>query len=652
MTDISRIQELTKLLNHYRNEYYNKNNSEISDQEYDRLFDELKEKEDKTGFCLANSPTQSVGYLVQSKLQKSVHEYPMLSLDKTKSPDELQKFVGDREAIIMLKMDGLTVCVTYEDGMMVKAETRGDGTIGEDITMNAKTFSNLPLTIPYKEKLVVLGEAIIDYDTFYKINSKLSDDKKYKNPRNLCSGTVRQLDGKICAERNVRFVAWRLVEGSKSYCFQERLCELESYGFEIVQWIKYPKNNVIDQLQNAKTTAESLRIPIDGCVVSFSNISYMESLGATSHHLRGQLAFKYAEDQESSILREIEWSMGKTGNLTPVAIFDPVELAGTTVTRASLHNISIMKDLDIKVGANVTVVKKNEIIPQIIECDSDIAEFEIPDTCPVCGGKTAIVKDIDTEVLICTNPDCKGKLLGRLTHYVGKNALNIDGLSEATLEKFMELGWLYQLSDIYALDSHKDEIVKLDGFGKKSAEKLLAAIEKSKNTSLERYLYGLSIPLIGRSKSKFISRAFLGSYVKFIEAVEKGYDFTKFDDFGEAAHQSIYAWYEYYKNSEEARIPVLLDIENPKSISVASDGKDLFGRLFVITGSLNHFSNRNELVEEIERLGGKVSGTVSAKTNYLINNDAESNSSKNKKAKELGVPIISEEDFIQLIKQR
>lgn len=649
MKDISRIKELTRLLNHYRNEYYNKNNSEISDHEYDRLFDELKEKEDKTGFCLANSPTQSVGYLVQSKLQKSVHEYPMLSLDKTKSPDELLKFADGRKSILMLKLDGLTVCITYENGVLVKGETRGDGSIGEDITENVKTFCNVPLTIPYKKKLVVFGEAIIDYNTFYEINSELPDDKKYKNPRNLCSGTVRQLDSKICADRNVKFVAWRLVDGSQSNYFSERLCELESYGFEVVSW-SLLAGNIEEQLMSMKKDADEIGLPIDGCVVSYTDISYMESLGATSHHLRGQLAFKYAEDQESSILREIEWSMGKTGNLTPVAIFDPVELAGTTVSRASLHNISIMKDLDIKVGANVTVVKKNEIIPQIIECDADVAEIEIPDLCPVCGGKTAIIKDNDTEVLICTNPDCKGKLLGRLTHYASKGALNIDGLSEATLKKFMELGWLNQLSDINTLDSHKDKMIKLDGFGKRSADKLLAAIEKSKNTTLERYLYGLSIPLIGKTASKTISKHFTGDYAKFIEALENKFDFTQLDDFGSTMNKSIYSWYAKYSDSEDAYIPILLEFDKPKEIAATDKTKDLTGMVFVITGSLTYYTNRNELVEEIERLGGRVSGSVSVKTSFLINNDIESGTGKNKKAKELGVPIITEVQFNDMVK--
>lgn len=648
MTDISRIKELTKLLNHYRNEYYNNNNSEISDQKYDKLFDELKEKEDKTGFCLANSPTQSVGYLVQSKLQKSVHEYPMLSLDKTKSSDELLKFAGGRKSILMLKLDGLTVCITYENGVLVKGETRGDGSIGEDITENVKTFCNVPLTIPYKKKLVVFGEAIIDYNTFYEINSELPDDKKYKNPRNLCSGTVRQLDSKICADRNVKFVAWRLVDGSQSNYFSERLCELESYGFEVVSWSLFA-GNIEEQLMSMKKGADEIGLPIDGCVVSYTDISYIESLGATSHHLRGQLAFKYAEDQESSILREIEWSIGKTGNLTPVAIFDPVELAGTTVSRASLHNISIMKDLNIKVGANVTVVKKNEIIPQIIECDADKSDFEIPDACPVCGGKTVIVKDIDTEVLICTNPDCKGKLLGRLTHYSSKNALNIDGLSEATLEKFMELGWLNQLSDLYTLGSHKDEMIKLEGYGKRSADKLLAAIEKSKNTTLERYLYGLSIPLIGKTASRTISKHFTGDYAKFIESLENKFDFTQLNDFGSTMNKSIYGWYAKYSDSEDAYIPMLLEFDKLKEIAATDKTKDLTGMVFVITGSLTHYSNRNEVVEEIERLGGKVSGSVSVKTTYLINNSLESNSGKNKKAKELGVSIISEEEFMSMI---
>ncbi|EXG87718.1 DNA ligase, NAD-dependent [Clostridium sp. ASBs410] len=648
MTDIERIKKLTKILNHHRNQYYNKNNSEISDQEYDMLFDELKEKEDKTGFCLANSPTQSVGYLVQSKLQKSVHEYPMLSLGKTKSPDELLKFIGERDAVLMLKLDGLTVCLTYDNGVLIKAESRGDGMIGEDITENAKTFCNIPLTIPYKNKLVLFGEAIIDYNTFHEINNELPDDKKYKNPRNLCSGTVRQLGSKVCADRKVKFVAWRLVEGSNSNNFLVRLNELDDYGFDVVP-LRLMGEDILSQLQNMRITAEIHDYPIDGCVVSFTDTDYMESLGATSHHLRGQIAFKFQEDQETSILRDIEWSMGKTGNLTPVAIFDPVELAGTTVSRASLHNISIMKDLNIKVGANVTVVKKNEIIPQIIECDADKTDFEIPDTCPVCGGMTVIVKDNNTEVLTCTNPGCKGKLLGRLTHYSSKNALNIDGLSEATIEKFMKLGWLNQLSDIYTLDSHKEKMVKLDGFGKKSADKLLAAIEKSKNTTLERFLYGLSIPLIGKTTSKSISKQFYGDYSKFIDALESKFDFSQLDDFGSTMNKSICNWYGRYRDSEDACIPMLLDFEKHSMESNLGNMVDLTGNIFVITGSLEHYSNRNELTAEIERYSGKVSGSVSAKTSFLINNDSLSMSGKNKKAKELGIPIITEAQFKSML---
>lgn len=645
---INRIKELTKLLNYYRNEYYNKNNSVISDQEYDKLFDELKEKEDKTGFCLVNSPTKTVGYLVQSKLQKSVHAYPMLSLDKTKSPNDILKFTDGRQAVMMLKLDGLTVCLTYDNGELIKGESRGDGTVGEDITENTKTFCNVPLTIPYKGKLVVFGEAIIDYNTFYEINGELPDEKKYKNPRNLCSGTVRQLDSSVCSNRKVKFVAWRLVDGSNNDNFFIRLNELEDYGFDVVPW-QVIGNDVLSQLQNMRITAETYDYPIDGCVVSFTDIPYMESLGATSHHLRGQIAFKFQEDQESSILREIEWSMGKTGNLTPVAVFDPVELAGTTVSRASLHNVSIMKGLNIKVGANVTVVKKNEIIPQIIECNANAADFKIPGTCPVCGGNTSIIKENDTEVLTCTNRGCKGKLLGRLTHYVSKNALNIENLSEATIEKFMEKGWLTNLSDIYTLHEHNSEMMVIDGFGKKSTEKLLAAIEKSKTTTLERYLYGLSIPLIGRTASKTIGKYFKGDYSKFIEALEDRFDFSLLEDFGSTMNKSIHDWYEKYCDTEDAYIPMLLDFDIPKVNSDNGDSVDLTGKVFVVTGSLFNYANRNELVAEIEELGGKVSGSVSAKTNYLINNDSMSTSGKNKKAYELNIPIITEEEFLKLI---
>lgn len=1037
MTDIERIKELTHLLNHYRNEYYNNANSEISDFEYDRLFDELKQKEDETGFFLANSPTRTVGHTVQSKLQKSKHEYPMLSLDKTKSSDAIVKFVENRKALVMLKLDGCftgntkismydgsikkikdikegdlvlsfdentnkicsgrvkkkylnglkpfevwnrlilydkdlngnrntvtctnnhkfytksgfiksgdlnigdsvyvynrsisrnqksillgmllgdghfvnrnikskkpkleihyaktknndddtilhkinqcfsfcngkisnttsgyskykdnmtllnlhvmnvpdylydkqnqlrcgitftedickklsplalaiyylddgskiqckndgcdvfsiknscllhtnrhklenvqilsdylnfigisnnirlekecknqeygdgyiiyidtfgtekffdmiskyipkqfrerklglknkwqnceevqwweddsfeelvetkiidktngcdiwksqagrnyrresydleidethtyfangfavhncTAAITYKNGKMSKAETRGDGSIGEDITENARTFSNLPLEIPYKGKLVVFGEAIIDYPTFNSINKNLPEESKYKNPRNLCSGTVRQLDSKVCAERNVRFIAWRLVEGSESSSFIKRLDELDVYGFTTVGRVLFVKEIIDIQLERAKEKAEERGIPIDGCVISFDDVTYGESLGMTGHHLRSQIAFKYDEDRETTVLHDIEWSAGKTGVFTPVGIFDSVELAGTTVSRASLHNISIMKDLNIRVGAEVTVVKKNEIIPQIIECDSESPEFIIPDYCPVCGNRTQIVKENDTEVLMCTNENCKGKLLGKLTHFVSKSATNIDGLSESTLEKFIELGWLNSFKDIYFLKNYVSEMSTMSGFGKKSVKKLMESIEKSRSITLDRFINALSIPLIGRTASKDIAKACQWDFNNFrtIIDLEAENAFIGIAGFGKEMNRSLCNW--WCENKKMAvELAGLFIFEEPNKSII--NKTDLSGKVFVITGSLEHFANRDELKERIDSMGGKVSGTVSAKTSYLINNDVNSASGKNKKAHELGIPIISEEELLKML---
>lgn len=649
MTNIERIKELTQLLNHHRNEYYNNANSEISDYEYDRLFDELKQKEDETGFCLANSPTRTVGYTVQSKLQKSKHEYPMLSLDKTKSSDDLIKFVGDRKALIMFKLDGLTVAITYSNGKMIKAETRGEGSIGEDITENARTFSNLPLEIPYKGKLVVFGEAIIDYQTFNNINKNLPEESKYKNPRNLCSGTVRQLDSKVCAERNVRFIAWRLVEGSESNSFMNRLDELNRCGFETARRLWFKKQIIDTQLDVAKHEAEKLGQPIDGCVISFDDVAYGESLGMTGHHLRSQIAFKYDEDRETTTLCDIVWSAGKTGILTPVAIFDPVELAGTTVSRASLHNISIMKALNIRVGAEITVVKKNEIIPAVIECDSDKPEFSIPDICPICGDRTQVVKENNSEILMCLNENCKGKLIGKLTHFVGKSAANIDGLSESTLKKLMELGWLKKFKDIYSLHEHVAEMKVLSGFGEKSVKKLMESIEKSRIITLDRFINALSIPLIGRTASKDIAKACAWDFHNFmmIMDLEAENAFIGIDGFGKEMSRSLRGWWRGNKDMAMELVK-LFTFEKPEKSS--SSEADLSGKFFVITGSLEYFENRDAAKERIEALGGKVSGAVSAKTSFLVNNDENSSSSKNKKARELGIPIITENDLLKILK--
>lgn len=650
MDKIERIKELVKELNRYRDAYYNESRPTISDAEYDKLFDELQSLENKTGIIMSNSPTQTVGYEVKSQLEKIKHEYPMLSLDKTKSVDELNKFVGDKDAIVMLKLDGLTVAVTYENGIMIKAETRGNGSEGELITSNAKTFVNLPTTIPYKDKLVVFGEAIITYDDFKTINNKLSEDEKYKNPRNLVSGSVRQLNSQICVERNVKFIAWRLVEGSDNNDFYQRLLELKSYGFDIVPTAFYDSCKIKQILEEAHQVAADEKIPIDGCVVSYRNVKYMDSLGATSHHMRSQYAFKYTDEEAETTLLDIEWSMGKSGQLTPVAIFEPIELEGTTVSRASVHNVSILTKLDLQVGDAVTVYKSNQIIPQIRENLSsknrEVSYIKLPSYCPVCEHQTEMIKDNDTEVLMCTNPYCKGKLLGRLSHFVSKKGMDIDGLSEETLRRFIDLGWLKNIFDIYCLPVHFDKLSKMDGFGMRSVAKLQNAIENSKTTDLRHFIAALSIPNIGTSQSKELAKVFK-TWDDFSAAGFGDYDFSQLDGFGEVLNKNIHTWFKTMY--DEDRIGQLI-----RNVTIVNDKEDissdkLSGKLFVITGSLNHYKNRDELKNILETNGAKVGNSISSKTSYLINNDINSNSSKNKKAKQLNIPIITEEEVMEMI---
>lgn len=651
MEKVERIKKLTKELNKYRDSYYNDSKSLISDYEYDNLYDELQKLEDETGLSFANSPTKTVGYEVKSELKKVKHEYPMLSLDKTKSVDDLNKFVGDKEAIIMLKLDGLTVAITYENGMMVKAETRGDGAVGELITFNAKTFVNLPTTIPYKKKLVVFGEAVITYDNLKKINASLPDSEKYKNPRNLVSGSVRQLNSKTCAERNVKFVAWRLVEGSNSNDFYERLMELKSYGFEVVPTKFYNKYRIEQILEESHQVSFDEKLPIDGCVVSYTDVDYIESLGATSHHLRGQYAFKFYDEEVETTLLDMEWSMGKSGQLTPVAIFKPVEIDGTIVERASVHNVSILTELDLQIGDTITVYKANQIIPQIKENLSakgrESTYVEIIGYCPVCGDPTEIKKDNDTQVLMCTNPHCKGKLLGRLSHFVSKKGMNIDGLSEETLKKFIDLGWLNNIFDIYNLHVHFDELSKMDGFGARSVKKLQDAIEKSKTVDLQHFITALSIPNIGTSQSKELLKRFK-TWEEFEKAGFGSYNFANIEGFGSVLNKNIHTWFNTMWN--EDKIGELVKIIAFATDDNSAKSDKLNGKTFVITGSLTHYPNRDTLKSAIESMGGKVSGSVNKNTFALINNNVNSTSSKNKKAKDLGVQIITEEQFIELVK--
>lgn len=655
MDKVRRIKELTKQLNQYRNFYYNDSVSEVSDREYDDLFDELKQLEEETNIVMANSPTHTVGYEVKSKLEKVKHSHPMLSLDKTKSVDDLKKFAGDKDCMLMCKMDGLTVLFTYENGELIRAETRGNGEEGEIITHNARVFENIPLHIDYTGHLEIEGEAIITYDDFEKINSKLPENEKYKNPRNLVSGSVRQLDSNIAAQRHIKFIAWKVpktIDSRSDKYFAKKLEQVKELGFDIVPYLIYFEDTIENRIALLKNTAKELGYPIDGLVMTYNDITYGESLGTTGHHPKHSLAYKFYDDIYPTRLLDVEFTMGKTGVLTPTAVFEPVEIDGTMVERASLHNISIMKSLGIvSKYQEIGVYKANMIIPQIEYAEKiDLASVKesicIPNVCHVCGWNTERVKDNDTEILICTNPDCKGKLLGKLSHFVSKNAINIDGLSEQTLQKFIDLRWLESFKDIYYLSDHKEEMYKLNGFGKKSVDKLLESIEKSRNTTLDRFIYGLCIPLIGRTASKVIAKEFNNQAEEFYDIWCHSYDFTKLDDFGDTMNNSMqdfirdnYRWIAEFIGEFIFREP-----DNNGNVKQVLESK-----IFVITGSLKAYKNREELVSVIERNGGKVSGSVSAKTSYLINNDVTSTSGKNKKANELGIPIISEGEFIQMI---
>lgn len=654
MDSINKIKSLIEELNSYRNAYYNNSDSLISDKEYDDLYDQLFTLEKETNIILSNSPTQTVGYEVKSKLKKVKHNHPMLSLDKTKSIKDLEKFTRDKDCVLMLKMDGLTCSLTNIDGVLSAAETRGNEIEGEDITHNAKVFSNIPHKTPFADELIVDGEAIITYETFRKINENIPPNEvKYKNPRNLASGSVRQLNNKIAKERNIEFVAWKCIKGLNENSFSEQLHQLLHLGFDVVPHRFIPKSSSSEYIEKIveelKSEAKNCDYPIDGLVITYDDIAYGESLGQTEHHPRHSLAFKFYDEEVVTTLRNVEWSMGKTGTLNPVAIFDPVQIEGTEVSRASIHNVSIVKNLKLGINDEITVYKANMIIPQIRDNLTRSNTLEIPQVCPICGSITEIRKDNDTEVLYCTNLNCKGKLLGKLSHFVSKNAINVDGLSEATLEKFIELEWLTNLIDIFYLDVNKEEMYKLDGFGKKSVDKLFKNIEKSKNTTLDRFIYSLSIPLIGRTASKEISKYFNGDYEKFYNSWMYQFDFTQLKDFGSTMDYSITNYGKHNFKLVNDLAKEFNFIVPDKNEQIENKNNNIKDKTFVITGSVNHFKNREELKEKIELLGGKVSGSVSAKTDYLINNDVASQTGKNKKAKELGVQIISEEEFISMI---
>ncbi len=652
MEKLIRIKRLIKQLNEYRDSYYNEARPVVSDAAYDRLFDELSELEKDTGIVYANSPTQTVGYVVKSELEKVKHSHPMLSLDKTKSVDDLVKFAGEKDCILSLKMDGLTCLLTYENGELVQAETRGDGEVGELITHNAKVFDNIPLTIDYKGHFEIEGEAIITYDDFNKINESLSEDKKYKNPRNLASGSVRQLDSKIASQRHIKFIAWKVPTEVASNSFINRLQYAAELGFDTVPFLPIRGNSnaefiniVIEQLQRR---ANERNFPIDGLVATYNDITYGESLGMTGHHPKHSIAFKFYDEEVETVLKNIEWSMGKIGSLTPVAIFDPVEIDGTMVERASLHNVSILTKLDLQIGDTIIVYKANQIIPQVKENlsakDRESAYIRIPSQCPVCESSTQIVKENDSEVLMCTNPHCKGKLLGRVSHFVSKKGMDISGLSEETIKKFIELGWITEITDVYNLGQHYDRLSTMSGFGKKSVNKLRKSIENSKTVRLDKFITSLSIPGIGTSQSRELAKVF-NTWDDFRDASVGCYNFTQIDGFGDVLNKNIHSWFKDVSCIAEQ----LASLMTFKTEEKRNTDNSLDGKSFVVTGKVFRFRNRDEIKSEIEKQGGKVTSSVTKSTYALINNDIESNSSKNKKAKELGVQIINEDQLIEML---
>lgn len=648
-TKIQRMKELIPILREAAKAYYQESRDIMSNLEYDRLYDELADLEKATGVILSGSPTQQVGYEVLSELPKETHETPMLSLDKTKSVEDLQQWLGDKKGILSWKMDGLTIVLTYENGILSKAVTRGNGEIGEVITANARAFSNIPLNIAYKGQLVLRGEAVITYSDFERINSQIGDaDAKYKNPRNLCSGSVRQLNSQVTAERNVHFEAFALVRAEGVDFNNSRKCQFEwlkSQGFEVVYHEEVTDQTLPEKVEWFGREAEHNDIPSDGLVLLFDDIAYGDSLGRTAKFPRNAIAFKWQDEVRETTLSYIEWSASRTGLINPVAVFEPVELEGTTVSRASVHNISIMEGLELGAGDRITVYKANMIIPQIAQNLTRSGVRDIPDRCPVCGGVTKIRRINDVKSLYCTNPDCQAKKIKSFTLFVSRDALNIDGLSEATLEKFISMGFIHEFADIFHLENHRETIVEMEGFGPKSYDNLIASVKKASETTLPRVIYGLGIAGIGLANAKMLCRHFQYDFQKMRSSSEE--ELTAADGIGGVLAQ---AWMDYFADEKNnAVVDRLLGELTIEQEPMEEGEKPFEGLTFVITGSVEHFANRKELQELIESKGGKAAGSVTSKTAYLINNDTMSNSSKNKKAKDLGIPIISEEEFLKML---
>ena len=647
-TSIKRMKELGKKLREASRAYYLEDREIMPNVEYDALYDELSTLEEETGIVLADSPTVNVGYEAVDQLPKEEHERPMLSLDKTKDREALREFVGEHPTLLSWKLDGLTIVLTYENGELVKAVTRGNGIVGEVITNNARVFKNIPLKISFRGRLVLRGEAIITYSDFEKINETIGDaDAKYKNPRNLCSGSVRQLNNEITAKRNVRFYAFSLVsaegvdfQNSREVQFQW----LNAQGFDVVEYRKVTADTLDEAMDYFAEAVTKNDFPSDGLVALYDNIAYGESLGTTAKFPRNAMAFKWADEMRDTKLLEIEWSPSRTGLINPVAVFEPVELEGTTVSRASVHNISIMKELKLGIGDTIRVYKANMIIPQIAENLTGSGNAPVPHICPACGQETVVKKENDVECLFCVNPGCPAKKIKSFGLFTSRDAMNIDGLSEATLEKFIARGFIHDFGDIFEINRYRDEIVEMEGFGQKSYDNLIESLERAKETTLPRVIYSLGIANIGLANAKVICRYFNNDLEKIRHASLE--EISEIDTIGPVIAGNLVSYFQDEENNR--RLDHLMSFlhiqdEGPKQEQIFA------GMNFVITGSLVHFGNRSEAKELIESLGGKVTGSVTKKTNYLINNDIQSSSSKNKKARELGIPILSEEDFLNLV---
>ena len=667
MNSLNRMKELIAVLQEASKAYYAEDREIMSNLEYDKLYDELVELEEETGTILAGSPTITVGYEAVEELPKETHESSMLSLGKTKDREELKEWLKEKEGLLSWKLDGLTIVLTYENGKLLKAVTRGNGEVGEVVTNNAKTFLNLPLSIPYQGKLILRGEAVITYEDFKKINDEIEEaEAKYKNPRNLCSGSVRQLNNEVTKSRRVRFFAFSLVKTNNNsnmegenvttknevaeeneimnFTTHESEFEfLKSLGFEVVEYKKVTADTILDTINYFEEKIAGYEVPSDGLVLTFNDIAYGKSLGRTAKFPRDSIAFKWADELKETILMEVEWSPSRTGLINPVAIFEPVQLEGTTVSRASVHNISIVKGLKLGIGDTITVYKANMIIPQIAENLTMSDSLEIPKKCPACGKTTEIRKINEVQSLYCINPDCSAKKIKAFTLFVSRDALNIEGLSEATLEKFIAKGFLHDFTDIFHLGRYEEEMKEMEGFGEKSYQNLISSVENARNTTLPKVIYSLGIVNIGLANAKMICKEYKYDVQAMMNANEE--ELSQIDGVGAVIAGTFC---DYFRDETHRRLVDNLLKELNIEVEIVEEGSQILtGKTFAITGSLEHFENRNQLKEKIEAMGGKVVGSVTGKTFALINNDAASNSSKNKKARELGVKIITEKEFME-----